>query len=71
MTNAQLGSLFGKTEDEIFKITGIRNRCIRDEHQIGSDLGLIAAQKLLTEFPEFVKKIDLLKKNPDFNRFFS
>jgi 3-oxoacyl-[acyl-carrier-protein] synthase-3 len=60
LTNAQLGSLFGKTEDEIFKITGIRNRCIRDEHQIGSDLGLLAAQKLLTKFPELVEKIDLL-----------
>ncbi|MFM8241514.1 MAG: 3-oxoacyl-ACP synthase III family protein [Crocinitomicaceae bacterium] len=60
LTNSHLAKRFNKSEDEIYKSTGVRARRIRSESQIGSDLGFHAAERLLSNFPELKKKIDLL-----------
>ena len=60
LTNRQLAEEFGKSEEEILKSTGVKTRSIRDQKQIGSDLGFLAAEKLLTKFPDLINRIDLL-----------
>ena len=60
LTNFQLSKIYQKSINEIFKSTGIKTRRIRSENQIGSDLGFLAAKRLLSNFPELKKKIDLL-----------
>jgi len=60
LTNSHLAERFEKTEEEIYKSTGVISRRIRSESQIGSDLGFHAAERLLSNFPELKKKIDLL-----------
>lgn len=60
LTNRELSSQFGKSEYDIFKMTGVKTRRIRSESQIGSDLGFLAAERLLQNQPDLKEKIDLL-----------
>jgi 3-oxoacyl-[acyl-carrier-protein] synthase-3 len=60
LSNSQLATEFGKSEEDILKITGVKNRNVRAEHQIGSDLGYMAAEKLFSNYPYLKDNIDLL-----------
>lgn len=60
LTNSQLAQKFNKSEEDIYKSTGVKTRGVRGENQIGSDLGFLAAKQLLSKFPELKNKIDLL-----------
>lgn len=60
LTNSQLAQKFNKSEEDIYKSTGVRSRRIRAVSQIGSDLGYLAAERLLSKFPVLKNKIDLL-----------
>ncbi len=59
LDNKSLSLQFDKSENEIFKISGVQKRHIRGKNEIGSDLGFAAARKLLATY-DFQKKIDFL-----------
>jgi len=62
LSNLALSNLFPeKSEEDFLKNFGIKNRFIRQSHQIGSDLGYESAQLFFEEFDSVPKeKIDYL-----------
>ena len=60
LTNAELSERFDLKEATIFRQTGVKQRHISAPTEIGSDVGLKAAQQFLTDYPEAQSQIDFL-----------